>query len=211
MIERMIWMFRRLALRRNKVLDSHWTSLADRSSWFEGQNFISKRVEIHKSSIGRFTYANRDTKVTFAEIGRYTCIGPEVLIGGLGGHPTSRLSTHRMFYSSAREEWREFNTVSNYVEQKKVVIGNDVWIGCRAIILDGVRIGHGAVIAAGAVVTRDVPAFGIVGGVPAKVLRYRLPQHTIDSVLADPWWNKDTEEISQMAQRGEFARELDIK
>ena len=72
-----------------------------------------------------------------------------------------------------------------------VVIGNNVWIGDKATILPGVSIGDGAVIAANAVVTKDVPPYAIVGGVPAKVIGYRYDEDTIDFLLKVKWWNKD--------------------
>lgn len=71
----------------------------------------------------------------------------------------------------------------------QVKIGNDVWIGGKVIILRDVTIGDGAIIAGGAVVTKDVPPYAIVGGVPARVLRYRHPQHIIDRLLAIKWWD----------------------
>ena len=78
-----------------------------------------------------------------------------------------------------------------------VVIGNDVWIGYRAIILSGVTIGDGAVIAAGAVVTKDVPAYGIVGGNPAKLIKKRFDDETIPRLLKIAWWNWDDAKIEK--------------
>lgn len=73
--------------------------------------------------------------------------------------------------------------------QKKVIIGNDVWIGSHALILGGVKIGDGAVIGAGAVVTKDVPPYAVVGGVPARIIKYRFSQEIIDKLLEIKWWN----------------------
>ena len=78
-----------------------------------------------------------------------------------------------------------------------IVIGNDVWIGYEAVVLAGVTIGDGAVIGTRAVVTKDVPPYTIVGGVPAKFIRKRFPQETIDSLLKIKWWNWPEERIRQ--------------
>ena len=74
---------------------------------------------------------------------------------------------------------------------KEVVIGNDVWIGGNVSILDGVVVGDGAIIAAGAVVTKDVPPYAVVGGVPAKVIKYRFNEQEIQALLHERWWDKD--------------------
>ena len=78
-----------------------------------------------------------------------------------------------------------------------IVIGNDVWIGYEAVILAGVTIGDGAVIGARAVVTKDIPPYTIVGGVPAKPIRKRFTQETIDLLLNIKWWNWPEERIRQ--------------
>lgn len=78
-----------------------------------------------------------------------------------------------------------------------IVLGNDVWIGVNAIILSGVKVGHGAAIAAGAVVTNDVPPYAIVGGVPAKVIRYRFTPDQIEALLRIEWWNWPIEKIRE--------------
>ena len=68
-------------------------------------------------------------------------------------------------------------------------IGNDVWIGANAMILGGITIGDGAIIGAGAVVTKDIPPYAIVGGIPARIIRYRFPNDVINALLSSQWWN----------------------
>ena len=80
-------------------------------------------------------------------------------------------------------------------------IGNDVWIGLNATILDGVTIGDGAIVAAGAVVTKDVPPYAVVGGVPAKIIKYRFTESQIDFLLKFRWWEKDRKWIQQNYKR----------
>ena len=77
------------------------------------------------------------------------------------------------------------------------VVGNDVWIGYRALILPGVRIGDGAIVAAGAVVTRDVPPYTVVGGNPASPIRPRFPEETVRALLDIAWWNWDADKITR--------------
>jgi acetyltransferase-like isoleucine patch superfamily enzyme len=78
---------------------------------------------------------------------------------------------------------------SSFQENKPIEIGNDVWIGARVIILDGVKIGTGAIIASGAIVTRDVPPYSVVGGVPAKIIKYRASENDIAFWQQSEWWN----------------------
>ena len=82
-------------------------------------------------------------------------------------------------------------------KNESVVIGNDVWIGADAIILPGVRIGDGAVIAAGAVVTKDVECYEVVGGNPARHIKYRFEQSTIDKLMKLQWWNWDEKKLRE--------------
>ena len=78
-----------------------------------------------------------------------------------------------------------------------IIIKNDVWIGAHCIILDGLTIGNGAVIAAGSVVTKDVPAYAIVGGNPAKIIRYRFSREIIDEIEKTAFWDMDLKEINK--------------
>ena len=90
-----------------------------------------------------------------------------------------------------------------------IVIGNDVWIGYEAVVMAGVRIGDGAVIGAGAVVTKDIPPYAIAVGIPARVIKYRFDEETIARLLRTRWWDRPPEVIAQLPQ-GDSAAALDL-
>jgi acetyltransferase-like isoleucine patch superfamily enzyme len=140
------------------------------------------------SNIKSYSYIGRNSIIQNANIGSYCSIANDVFIG-LGMHPTNYFSTSPLFYRSTNTF--RINLLSadcDFVEYSPIQIGNDVWIGARAIIIDGVTIGDGAIIAAGAVVTKDVPPYAIVAGVPARLIRYRFPPDRIENILSLQWW-----------------------
>lgn len=158
---------------------------------FGRYNTLYVNVQIVNVTMGDFSYIANNSKIANAEIGKFSCIGSEVL-AGLGKHPSRDfVSTHPMFYSPFCQAQMTFSPNAAYDEFERIKIGNDVWIGARAIILDGVTIGDGAIVAAGAVVTKDVPDYAVVGGVPAKVLRYRFEENEIAFLKQFKWWDKD--------------------
>ena len=154
-------------------------------------NRLYPEVILHNVSLGDFTYVAEKSRLMNTEIGKFSCIGPEV-IAGLGVHPSRDfVSTHPIFFSTIKQVQISFVSDSYFDEYIPITIGHDVWIGARALIMDGVSIGDGAIVAAGAVVARDVPAYAVVGGVPAKILRYRFDQSEIDYLRDFKWWDKD--------------------
>ena len=169
---------------------SSFFSFVDSKSTLGSHVRIGRFTKIFNSQIGDYSYVSNAT-IAFSKIGRFCSIAPEVRIGGLGRHPLEFLSTHPAFYSSRLISGKTFvddeSSVAIPNEISGCEIGNDVWIGFRAVILDGVSIGDGAVIAAGAVVVRDVSSFAIVGGVPAKTIGFRSGASDHDLVAAK-WW-----------------------
>lgn len=155
---------------------------------------ILENCIINHSHIGNYTYISRNALIQNTIIGNYCSIAHEV-ISGLGNHPLDMFSTSPIFY-------RRYNPLkiilleeeSSFTDYKPITIGNDVWIGARAIILDGINIGDGAVIAAGAVVTKDVPPFCIAGGIPAKIIRYRTDKMNIQKYIDSEWWSLSPQE-----------------
>ena len=89
-----------------------------------------------------------------------------------------------------------FDLITDLPGRGDTVVGNDVWFGHGATVMPGVRIGHGAIVAAGAVVTRDVPDYGIVGGNPARLLRTRYDAEDVDRLLAAAWWDWPVEQVT---------------
>lgn len=129
-----------------------------------------------------------------AVIGAYCSIAPDVEIITGGIHPTDWVSTYPF-----RIQWKMDGALQDGMPASHgdVVVGNDVWIGSGAMILSGVTIGHGSVVAARSVVTKDVPPYAIVGGCPAKVLKYRFSPEAIAKLLAIQWWNWPEEEVRE--------------
>lgn len=165
----------------------------------EGSNFFDKNSKVIQCKMGYASYVGHDSVLTKTLIGRYTCIGPNVRIVH-GVHPTKTFaSVHPAFFSLKKQsgftyvEKQLFNE-EVYVDSENeyfVKIGNDVWIGDSAKIIAGINIGDGAIIAAGAMVTKDVEPYSIVGGVPAQIIRYRFDRKKIEYLLKLKWWNKD--------------------
>lgn len=170
-----------------KGFKSSFFSFVDANSKFSEFNRLHFASIVKDSILGRFTYV-AGARIQSATIGNFCSIGPGSRVGGLGHHPTNWVSTHPVFYSRNKQSNARFSDKNYFTETKRVSIGNDVWIGAKAIVLDGVNIGDGAVIAAGAVVTQDVQPYAIVGGVPAKLIRFRFEQNIIDALVASCWW-----------------------
>ena len=127
-------------------------------------------------------------------MGRYCSIGRDVTIG-TGHHELEALSTSSFFRNLSLPSSLK---LANDALRARVMIGNDVWIGDRAIILSGVTVGDGAVIAAGSVVNRSVEPYSIVGGVPARVIRARFAPEVVERLLAVRWWEFDPDQLAQL-------------
>ncbi|RWD65511.1 MAG: CatB-related O-acetyltransferase [Mesorhizobium sp.] len=152
-------------------------------------------------TVGRHTYGMSRRKVFFASkeapltVGAFCSIAGEVLFMCSGQHLTDRATTFPIHSRMLKQT----DPVGNGGRPSGVTIGNDVWIGHGAIILPGVVIGDGAVVGAGAVVTKDVTPYAIVGGSPARLIRYRFPDDVISKLLAIRWWEWDDDKIKREA------------
>ncbi len=166
----------------------------------EGGEFYSGTLrnilaKYHGVEAGAYSYGEGLIPGAFpagVTIGRYVSIASGVRVF-LRNHPLDRLSLHPFFYNR-HLGWVENDTVQNGTLE----IGHDAWLGERAIVTPGCRrIGIGAAVGAGSVVTKDVPDFAIVAGNPARLLRFRFSQDTIDAILASRWWERSIEECGQ--------------
>lgn len=157
-------------------------------------DFVRDPREFEKNNVLYHYPINQDRLI----IGKFCSIacGAKFLFNS-ANHTLSSLSTYPfpIFF----EEWDlEIKDITKAWDNKgDIVIGNDVWIGYEAVILAGVTIGDGAVIGTRAVVTKDVPPYTIVGGIPAKPIKKRFPQETIDALLKIKWWGWDKKHIAQ--------------
>jgi len=200
LVDRFKWLVSRRPKLRRINSSAHWLAYIDPTTELAGNNFFGKGTHIHGSKFGRHSYV-ANARIVNTTIGAFCSIGPGVNIGGLGAHPTKWLSTHPAFYSTFMQSGKTFATTNLFEELKSNTVGNDVWIGARALIVDGVSIGDGAIVAAGAVVTKDVPPYTIVGGVPAQVIRLRFESAVINFLLKWQWWNLPDEVLAQVAPR----------
>lgn len=159
---------------------------------------VSAGAFVFNVEVAGYSYIGSASKVQNAKIGKFCSIAPEVRIG-LGRHPTHFVSTYPGLYSSSASGGVSFGANHDFEEYLPIKIGNDVYIGARAMIMDGVRVGDGAVVAAGAVVTKDVPPYAIVGGVSAKILKYRFSEAVVEQLLGMQWWNWDVNTLQENA------------
>lgn len=174
-----------------------------KKSRLEGRNKIDANAIIKSSEIGYGTYIAGNSLINRCKIGKYSLGGFQSLIGG---HPLHEIvSLHPAFYSTLSQYGFTY-ALKNYFDEFKyadseghsIVIGNDVWMGGgNTKIIQGVTVGDGAVILTGAVVTKDVPPYAIVGGIPAKIVGYRFTTEQIDFLLRLKWWDRGEEWIKQ--------------
>lgn len=178
----------------------------------KGRNIaIHENTRVNNCVVESYTYVGRNSYLANCKIGKYCSIGPGFTCA-FGRHPINKfVSTHPFFYSKQynnklkSDKFDEFKYIDS---QNKTMasIGNDVWIGTNVIILDGVKVGDGAVIGAGTIVTKDVPPYSIVVGVPGRIIKYRFSDKEIDFLLKKKWWDK---EESWIKKNGDFFEDIE--
>lgn len=199
--------FKSLQLKRKNIKVSVHSRFNTKTV-FEGNNVVAKNACVGDSFVGRNTYIGHDTILSNCKIGRFCSISSDIKVVD-ETHPSSIfVSTSPSFFSTLKQNGQTFIDKPLFDEKLGVdgfsaIIGNDVWIGTKAIIKGGVTIGDGAIVAMGAVVTKDVPPYAVVGGVPARVIKYRFAEEQIKKLESIQWWNKPDEWLKNHAE--EFA------
>jgi len=175
---------------------------------FAEYNTIYNYVNLNKTQLGSFTYVSANTKISNAKIGKFCSIGQDCKIG-MGKHPTKDfVSTHPIFFSTLKQAQISFVDKNYFDEFEEINIGNDVWIGSNVLIIDGINVGDGVIIAAGSVVSKNIPPYAIVGGIPAKIIRYRFKEDEIEKLLKFKWWDKDLKYLRNHFKKFHNIKEL---
>lgn len=186
-----------LKLRFRGKVRFNTSTKVDISSSFEGANVIGDNTKFC-GCMGYGSYICNDCSI-IGGIGRFTSIAAEVR-NAQGVHPITApyATTSPMFFSLKKQSGITFAKNQLFDEMRAPIsIGNDCWIGQRAFFVGGLTIGDGAVVLAGAVVTKDVPPYAIVGGVPAKIIKYRYDEETIKFLLEKKWWDMPIEWLKE--------------
>ena len=177
---------------------------------------IAKGCEITDSDFLDYAYATPNVQIFNAEIGKFCNIATNVRINPTN-HPMWRASLHHFTYRSRCHHMAEDDDEEIFAWRRahRVVIGPDVWIGHGAILMPGVNVGAGAVIGSGSIVTKDVPAYSIVVGSPARVIRRRVDPDTEAALMRIRWWDWSHEKLTaalpdfRKLDAAEFARAYD--
>lgn len=153
---------------------------------------VADQATLSESMLGDYSYVMERCNIIYTDIGKFSNIASEVRINP-GNHPMEWVSQHHFLYRLRRYGFGQEDNSSffNWRRLQRVRVGHDTWIGHRAIILPGVQLGNGAVVAAGSVVTKNVPPYTIVAGVPAKPVRQRFPEAIWQALEKICWWDWD--------------------
>lgn len=158
---------------------------------------VGARTHLSETVFGRYSYIVNDSSIAYARIGSFCSIARMTRINP-GNHPTWRAAQHHFSYRARSYDLGDEDDMDFFQWRRdhEVTIGHDVWIGHGATVLPGVTIGTGSVVGAGAVVSKDVPDFTIVGGVPAKPIRDRFPDAVKAGLLSLAWWDWEHDRLA---------------
>jgi acetyltransferase-like isoleucine patch superfamily enzyme len=171
-----------------------------------GPLFLNKNAQLGPDvTIGKYSGLNENCYFARGTMGAYCAVGARTSINPFN-HPTDWLSINEFQFRDDSYAWiEEYNSIDRLTRTpdmfKTVTIGNDVWMGHNVNVLSGVNVGDGAVIAAGAAVTKDVPPYAMVVGVPATIKRFRFSEDIIDRLLRSKWWDLELSQLSGLPFR----------
>jgi len=178
-------------------------AMLDKNVNLELPVYISPGVEIATNCfIGKYTFINKNVIIyKNVEIGKYCSLGRNCEIG-LSSHPTNFLSTHLFQVKDnelfIRSEGNNKLLKQDWIKHRKVSIGSDVWIGAKVSIMNGISIGHGTIVGANSLVTKDVEPYSIIAGSPAKFIRKRFSDKIINELLLLKWWELDIKDLGDI-------------
>lgn len=159
---------------------------------------VGARTKLLEVEMGDYSYIAGDAEVAYSQIGKFCSIAAMTRINP-GNHPMWRASQSHFTYRAAAyfDDAEEEPGFFQWRREQPVRMGHDVWVGHGAVILPGRTIGTGSIVAAGAVVTRDVPPYAIVGGVPAQVIKWRFPEDVAERLMALAWWDWEHQRLRE--------------
>lgn len=175
----------------------------DKQSVVDRRAMLNRFAKLRNSTIGQYSYVGPRTILDNVDVGSFCSISWDCCIG-LSSHPSNLVSTSPIFFerhNGTGTSWLEADVVGRSLQRTK--IGSDVWIGANCLIMEGVKIGHGAIVAAGSVVTKDIAPYAIFGGVPARYIRLRFEEDVVEALLQKEWWDAPEEELK--AVLGKFS------
>ena len=171
-----------------------------------GPVYLNRNTQVGPDAVvGKYFGMNESCYIARATVGAYCSIGARTAINPFN-HPADWLSIHEFQYHPDSFGWvpeyNDFERIARTPDMfKPVTIGNDVWMGHNVNVMPGVSVGDGAILAAGAIVTRDVPRYAIAAGVPATVRRLRFPEKMIERLSRVKWWELELSELSGLPFR----------
>ena len=177
-----------------------------RNSKIDKKAKLIGKVSVINSQIGRYTYISNNSAVINTEIGSFCSIASGCSIGG-ASHPSDWMSTSPVFHSGRNVFMKNFSS-HPFNPYKKSIIGNDVWLGLRVFVKAGVKIGDGAIIGMGSIVTKDVPPYEIWAGNPARKISDRFDNETKEKLLALNWWELDEKNLKELAKSANDVNKL---
>jgi len=175
----------------NKLINLYSSIQIDSTNKYDSTNYFLSGTELYHTKWGKYSICNKKCIISKAIIGNYCQISHHVTIAPRD-HIYSNFSIHDRIYKKTKEHLFNRKIWDN---KYLVKIGDDVWIGCYVVIMHGVEIGNGAIIGAGSIITKSVPAYSMVAGNPAKIIRYRFSAEQINNLERTEWYGWDINKV----------------